>query len=75
VYGDPREIGAWAIEAIRTLAQTADHGKAWRAFWRNAGRCSRAAEALGRGWQGAECIYPDVWVCGSECLAERAAGG
>jgi enoyl-CoA hydratase/carnithine racemase len=32
VYGDPREIGAWAIEAIRALAQTADHREGVASF-------------------------------------------
>ena len=31
-YGDPREIGAWAIEAIRTLAKTADHREGVASF-------------------------------------------
>jgi enoyl-CoA hydratase/carnithine racemase len=31
-YGDPREIGAWAIEAIRALAQTADHREGVASF-------------------------------------------
>jgi enoyl-CoA hydratase/carnithine racemase len=32
VYGDPREMGAWAIEAIRTLTQTADHREGVASF-------------------------------------------
>ena len=31
-HGDPSEIGAWAIEAIRTLAQTADHREGVASF-------------------------------------------
>ncbi len=31
-YGDPREIGAWAIEKIRLLMQTADHREGVASF-------------------------------------------
>ena len=31
-YGDPREIGAWAIETIRALMETADHKEGVAAF-------------------------------------------
>ena len=31
-YGDPREIGAWAIEKIRLLMQTADHKEGVASF-------------------------------------------
>lgn len=31
-YGDPREIGAWAIETIRALMETADHREGVAAF-------------------------------------------
>jgi enoyl-CoA hydratase/carnithine racemase len=31
-YGDPREIGAWAIETIRALMQTEDHKEGVAAF-------------------------------------------
>ena len=31
-YGDPREIGAWAIETIRQLMQTEDHKEGVAAF-------------------------------------------
>ena len=31
-YGDPREIGGWAIDTIRRLASTADHREGVAAF-------------------------------------------
>jgi enoyl-CoA hydratase/carnithine racemase len=31
-HGDPREIGAWAIETIRALMETADHREGVAAF-------------------------------------------
>jgi enoyl-CoA hydratase/carnithine racemase len=31
-YGDPREIGAWAIETIRRLMQTEDHKEGVASF-------------------------------------------
>ena len=31
-YGDPREIGAWAIEKIRLLMQTEDHKEGVASF-------------------------------------------
>ena len=31
-YGDPREVGGWAIEKIRTLFQTEDHREGVRSF-------------------------------------------
>ena len=31
-YGDPREIGAWAIEKIRLLLQTEDHKEGVASF-------------------------------------------
>jgi enoyl-CoA hydratase/carnithine racemase len=31
-YGDPREIGAWAIEKIRLLMQTSDHKEGVASF-------------------------------------------
>ena len=31
-YGDPRELGSWAIETIRTLMNTDDHKEGVAAF-------------------------------------------
>ena len=31
-YGDPRELGAWAIETIRRLAATEDHKEGVASF-------------------------------------------
>ncbi|MCA6247793.1 MAG: enoyl-CoA hydratase, partial [Phenylobacterium sp.] len=31
-YGDPRELGGWAIETIRTLMKTEDHREGVASF-------------------------------------------